>query len=231
MCIRDRQEQELLAPFVARAEAGGMLTVAEIQQAYRERTGKVVARSTVYRLLDRHGWRKIVPRPRHPKADVAAQAAFKKTPPHGTPRGLAPGVARPPRAPDVPGRRPLRAAGPAPAHIGAQGHAPGGRRAGCAPAGWAPLPGRLRRAAPRHRFFATVADPRTEPSFNPAMTNVELLTPEPVGLGTRFRARMGKDLDMEVRLTGFDRPTRMESVTTSPIMETSGALTLSLIHI
>lgn len=86
-----QQEQELLAPFVARAEAGGMLTVAEIQQAYRERTGKVVARSTVYRLLDRHGWRKIVPRPRHPKADVVAQAAFKKTPPRGTPRGLAPG--------------------------------------------------------------------------------------------------------------------------------------------
>jgi hypothetical protein len=38
---------------------------------------------------------------------------------------------------------------------------------------------------------------------------------------------MGKDLDMEVRLTGFDRPTRMESVTTSPIMETSGALTFA----
>lgn len=85
------QEQELLAPFVERAEAGGMLTVAEIQQAYRERTGKAVARSTVYRLLERHGWRKIVPRPRHPKADVAAQAAFKKTSPRGTPRGLAPG--------------------------------------------------------------------------------------------------------------------------------------------
>ena len=40
--------------------------------------GKAVARSTVYRLLERHGWRKVVPRPRHPKADVAAQAAFKK---------------------------------------------------------------------------------------------------------------------------------------------------------
>jgi transposase len=54
-----------------------MLSVAEIQQAYRERCGKAVARSTVYRLLERHGWRKIAPRPRHPKADVAAQAAFK----------------------------------------------------------------------------------------------------------------------------------------------------------
>jgi transposase len=85
------QEAELLAPFVKRAEGGGMLTVAEIQQAYRERTGKEVARSTVYRLLERQGWRKIVPRPRHPKTDPAAAAAFKKTASRGTPRGLAPG--------------------------------------------------------------------------------------------------------------------------------------------
>ncbi len=68
-----------------------MLTVADIQQAYWERTGQAVARSTVYRLLERHGWRKVVPRPRHPKADIAAQATFKKTLPRGTPRGLAPG--------------------------------------------------------------------------------------------------------------------------------------------
>jgi transposase len=89
--LTPEQEQELLAPFVQRAEAGGMLTVAEVQQAYRERSGRQVARSTIYRLLERHGWRKLVPRPRHPKADVAAQAAFKKTAPRGTPRGLAPG--------------------------------------------------------------------------------------------------------------------------------------------
>lgn len=61
------------------------------QQAYREHSGKDVARSTIYRLLERHGWRKVVPRPRHPKADQAAQSAFKKTAPHGTPRGLSPG--------------------------------------------------------------------------------------------------------------------------------------------
>jgi transposase len=85
------EEAALLAPFVERAEAGGMLTVAEIAQAYQKRTGKAVAPSTIYRLLERHGWRKVVPRPRHPKADVAAQAAFKKTAPRGTPRGLAPG--------------------------------------------------------------------------------------------------------------------------------------------
>ena len=84
------QERSLLAPFVDRAQSGGTLTVAEIQRAYEQQIGKRVAPSTVYRLLDRHGWRKVVPRPRHPKADVAAQTAFKKTPPSGTPRGRAP---------------------------------------------------------------------------------------------------------------------------------------------
>ena len=85
------QEQQLLAPFAERAQAGGMLTVIEIQQAYERALGVAVAPSTVYRLLDRHGWRKVVPRPKHPKANEVAQAAFKKTPPHGTPRGRAPG--------------------------------------------------------------------------------------------------------------------------------------------
>lgn len=53
-----------------------MSTVAEIQQTHQAQVGKAVAPSTIYRLLDRLGWRKVVPRPRHPEADVAAQAAF-----------------------------------------------------------------------------------------------------------------------------------------------------------
>ncbi|MDO8776680.1 MAG: winged helix-turn-helix domain-containing protein [Burkholderiaceae bacterium] len=73
-----QHEAEVLAPFIAQAQAGGILKVTEIQRAYEQRLGKSVVPSTIYRLLDRHGWRKVVPRPRHPKADVAAQAAFKK---------------------------------------------------------------------------------------------------------------------------------------------------------
>jgi len=41
--------------------------------------GYKVPASSVYRMLERHGWRKIVPRPSHPKADPQAQEAFKKT--------------------------------------------------------------------------------------------------------------------------------------------------------
>lgn len=82
--------------------------------------------------------------------------------------------------------------------------------------------------APQERVFDTAADSRMEPSFNPAMIGVELLTPEPIGLGTRFRARMGKaGMEMLVELTEFDRPRRLASLTTSSIMETSGTLTFT----
>ena len=88
--------------------------------------------------------------------------------------------------------------------------------------------GSVRIAAPLERVFDTVADSRNEPTFNTAMTEVELLTPEPVGLGTRFRARMGNaGMDMLVELTEFDRPHRLGSLTTSSMMETSGTLTFT----
>ncbi|HEY6406604.1 MAG TPA: winged helix-turn-helix domain-containing protein, partial [Ktedonobacteraceae bacterium] len=41
--------------------------------------GHEVAESTIYRLLGRHGWRKLMPRPTHPKASKEAQEQFKKT--------------------------------------------------------------------------------------------------------------------------------------------------------
>jgi hypothetical protein len=59
------------------------------------------------------------------------------------------------------------------------------------------------------------------------MTYVELLTPLPIGTGTRFRAYLGKArTEMLVELTDFDRPHLLGSRTTSSMMETSGALTL-----
>jgi transposase len=85
------QEDQLLAPFTAKAQAGGLLHVSEIKQAMEKKVGSAVAPSTVYRMLDRHGWRKVIPRPRHPKADMQAQDAFKKTPHPGAARGWAPG--------------------------------------------------------------------------------------------------------------------------------------------
>ena len=73
------EEEQFLTPFFARAEAGEIATVREIWQAFETRVGHHVDDSTIYRLLDRHGWRKLMPRPRHPKADPQAQKQFKKT--------------------------------------------------------------------------------------------------------------------------------------------------------
>ena len=73
------EEEQFLAPFFVRAEAGEIATVREIWQAFETRVGHEVDDSTIYRLLDRHGWRKLMPRPRHPKADPQAQEQFKKT--------------------------------------------------------------------------------------------------------------------------------------------------------
>jgi carbon monoxide dehydrogenase subunit G len=90
------------------------------------------------------------------------------------------------------------------------------------------ITGHIRIAAPAEQVFDTVADSRNELSFNPAMTSVELLTPLPIGLGTRFRARMGRaGTQMAVELTEFDRPHRLGSRTSSSMMETSGVLTFA----
>ena len=96
------------------------------------------------------------------------------------------------------------------------------------PEGVANVTGSVRIVAPLDKVFDTVADSRNEPSFNAAMTEVELLTPEPIGLGTRFHARMGRaGMDMFVELTQFDPPHRLGSLTTSAMMETSGTLTFT----
>ena len=73
------EEAVFLQPFLAKAEAGGILNALEIKAAFESLVGRPVAKTTIYRMLARWDWRKIVPRPRHPKADPAAQAAFKKT--------------------------------------------------------------------------------------------------------------------------------------------------------
>jgi len=51
------------------------MNLSDIRAAYDERVGKQSATSTVYFLLERHGWRKIMPRSRHPKK--ASEDAIK----------------------------------------------------------------------------------------------------------------------------------------------------------
>nr|HET6903501.1 winged helix-turn-helix domain-containing protein [Ktedonobacteraceae bacterium] len=74
-----QEEQALLAPFFTRAQRGEIATAGEIKRAFEAQIGHQVHKSTISRLLKRHGWRKPVPRPVHPKANPETQAEFKKT--------------------------------------------------------------------------------------------------------------------------------------------------------
>jgi len=74
------EEETILAHFFEKAKNGGVLVVNEVKAVYEEAVGHSVPKSTVYRMLARHGWRKIAPRPRHSKADPQEMEAFKKTP-------------------------------------------------------------------------------------------------------------------------------------------------------
>jgi transposase len=72
------QEKALLARFAKAAGAGEMLNIHDLKRAYEQAIGHETSNSTVYNVLGRHGWRKLMPRPFHPKRDVEAQNAFKK---------------------------------------------------------------------------------------------------------------------------------------------------------
>ena len=73
------EEKAFLLPWAEQARGAGVLVVSPLRAALAEKLGrKKVAASVVYRLLARHGWRKVAPDTRHPKSDPAAQAEWKK---------------------------------------------------------------------------------------------------------------------------------------------------------
>ena len=72
------EEKALLARFAKAAGAGEMLNIHDLKAAYEEAIGHETSKSTIYNLLARHGWRKLMPRPFHPRRDIEAQNAFKK---------------------------------------------------------------------------------------------------------------------------------------------------------
>lgn len=74
-----KEEKEFLEPFIERASKGEIATINEIKEAFYQTVGKPVHKTTIYRLLKRHGWKKLMPRPRHEKASKEQQETFKKT--------------------------------------------------------------------------------------------------------------------------------------------------------
>lgn len=73
------EEKNFLMTCEQKAIEGKYTTVSDIQNAFEQKINKSVSKSTIYRLLKRHNWRKLAPRPSHPKKDEQKQEVFKKT--------------------------------------------------------------------------------------------------------------------------------------------------------
>jgi transposase len=76
--LSEEECSELLKPFEEKAENGHMLVAAEIKKAYENKIGKEVPDSTIYRMIARQKWRKIMPRSKHPKSKPEEFDAYKK---------------------------------------------------------------------------------------------------------------------------------------------------------
>lgn len=76
------EEAAILAPFRERAEKGEIIEVKEIEAAYQAAVDHPISVSQIYFVLHRHGWRKIMPRSRHPKkaSDETIEASKKLSP-------------------------------------------------------------------------------------------------------------------------------------------------------
>lgn len=75
--ITVEEEQNLLGTFFERAKKGELVTNKQIKQAYEQKVGHKINEVTIYRLLKRHRWRKVMPRPYHPQANKQEQEDFK----------------------------------------------------------------------------------------------------------------------------------------------------------
>ena len=73
------EEEQILQPFYERAEKCEIIEISEIKKAYQDKVDHKVSDTQIYYVLRRHGWRKIMPRSKHPKkATPEAIEASKK---------------------------------------------------------------------------------------------------------------------------------------------------------
>ncbi len=61
------EEAALLQEYREKAEQGHMLDVRELKAAYEQKVGHHISSGQINRVLKRHGWRKVMPRSKHPQ--------------------------------------------------------------------------------------------------------------------------------------------------------------------
>ncbi len=71
-------EEAFLAAWRDKAARGELVVLTPLRSALEQKLGRGVKPSVVYRLLERHRWRKVAPDTRHPKAAPSVQEEWKK---------------------------------------------------------------------------------------------------------------------------------------------------------
>jgi len=79
--LTPEEEVAFLKPWLESAATGHLVVVSPIRAALSQRLGQPVKPSVVYRLLARHGWRKVAPDTRHPKSKPEVQEEWKRNSP------------------------------------------------------------------------------------------------------------------------------------------------------
>ena len=72
------EELQFLKPFMERAKKGELVIIKEIHREHQRLLGIDIHKTVTYRLLHRHEWRKITPRPEHPKHNLEDIKRFKE---------------------------------------------------------------------------------------------------------------------------------------------------------
>ena len=72
------EEKKFLTQFIDSAKKGLITTIAQVKQAYEAKIEESVDQTTIYRLLKRHGWRKVMPRSHHRETNFEEQEEFKQ---------------------------------------------------------------------------------------------------------------------------------------------------------
>ena len=75
------EEAKMLDKVLKDAPRGGVIVIPALHTAFEQHMGHKVDLSTLYRILARHGWRKLAPDTAHPQGDPAAREDWKKNSP------------------------------------------------------------------------------------------------------------------------------------------------------
>ena len=75
------EESEILEQFRQKAEQGQVIDIREIEKAYQEKVDHPIGHGQIYCVLNRHGWRKVMPRSKHPQkaSDEVIETSKKLT--------------------------------------------------------------------------------------------------------------------------------------------------------